>query len=67
MVIWATRLMMILIVYMYHTPQNLVNLAWIMLSFVLNYKFIFLMTNVALTPMLMLEFVMIYGNRIHSV
>lgn len=58
---------MIIIVYMFHTPQNLINLIWIMLSFILSYKMIFLMSNVCMTPMLLIEFVMIYGNSIPSV
>jgi hypothetical protein len=66
-IIWLTRISMIVIVYMYHTPQNLVNLVWIMLSFICSYKMLFLMTNITITPMLLLEFVMIYGNNIPSV
>jgi len=38
-----------------------------MLSFILDYKMIFMMTNVSLSPMLMIAFVMIYGNNIASV
>jgi hypothetical protein len=42
-------------------------LAWIFMSFTFDYKITFLMSNVALNPMLILEFVMLYGNNISSV
>ena len=66
-VIWFSRINMILVVYMYHTPHNLINLIWIILSFVLSYKMVLLMSNVAIIPILVLEFSLIYGNNISSV
>lgn len=64
LVLWTARALMLLLVYEYHTYVSLIHLAWILLSFLVSQRVIFMVSVYAMIPFLSWEFILIYGVRI---
>jgi hypothetical protein len=55
---------LLIISYLYHSQASLVNIVWIVFSVVFEDKIVFIVSFVLMQPILILEFVMIYGGKI---
>jgi hypothetical protein len=66
-VMWLCRLTMFVLGYKYHAEISLVHILWIILSFLIDFKSIILLSIVVMIPLLSWEFVLIYGMGIKKV
>ena len=55
---------MLFISYFYHSQASLINIVWIVLSVVFHERVVFIISTVIMQPILILEFVLIYGGKI---
>ena len=55
---------MILLAYMYHSTAGFINLTWVLASFIFPDQFVYVFSIVFMIPLILLEFVLIYSNRV---
>jgi hypothetical protein len=59
--LWLTRLTMFIFSYLYHSDASIINICWIVLTFVLSEETVFLFSSFVMIPILLLQFILIYG------
>jgi len=63
-VLWLSRVFMFFISYMYHSEVSMVNVFWIVMTFILPMSATFFLSILVMLPLLSWEFIFIYGIRI---
>lgn len=63
-ILQSARLLMLFMSYFYHSQASLINVVWIVLSVVFDERIVFIISTVIMQPILILEFVLIYGGKI---
>jgi uncharacterized membrane protein YqaE (UPF0057 family) len=63
-VLWSARILMLAFSYLYHSDASLVNITWIVLSFIFPETTVFLTSGFVMLPILLIQFVLVYGIRL---
>lgn len=63
-VIWITRVLLTVQVYMYHGGMSFYHLIWVLCSFIFNSRFALFLSIVVFLPLYSLECMLIYGSQI---
>lgn len=63
-VLWMARVLMFAVSYLYHSEASMINITWIVLSFVFPETTVFLTSGFVMLPILLIQFVLVYGIRL---
>jgi len=63
-VLWLSRVLMFAFSYLYHSDASMVNITWIVLSFIFPDTMVFLFSGFVMLPILLIQFVLVYGIRL---
>ena len=64
LVLTTSRILMFLFSYTYHSYASLLNIVWIVFTFVFPNEIVYLASAVAMLPIVFIQFLMVYGIRL---
>lgn len=63
-VLWFSRILLVFIIYMYHSSQSIIHLTWVLFTFLLPENIYLLLAITSYLPLMLWEFIFVYAIKI---